>query len=215
MSFLTRPGGFAGSSAHINNWQNDLQARQPQIRVGQPNAAGGSSNASNSGGFPGLETIWDQIMGGRTGGTNPTQPSQPTTQTNTTAPGTITPSPIYSNQQKQEATNAAVAQQHMGANLSWLQNQAARPGMSIHSPATASRALPAYAGALAGGARAGVMTPLEMDTADASHLLAGQSALAGSNVDYNRIQSMLDAGDRGSQLSQSGALLQLLTSLMG
>lgn len=225
------PQGFSGSQHHINQWQNDLYSRQPQVRVPQQTNTGARSsqdqflginnNPPAAGG--GLTSVWEQLIGGGNllgGNTNQAGTGLPAGTGGGASGGSvqssaITPGPIYNNQQTQEATNSAVAQQHVGANLPWLTNQATGQGMSVRSPAAMTRALPSYAGALAGGATAGVMTPLEMDTANASHILSGQSALAGSNIDYNRIGEMLNAGERGSSIRQSGALLELFQRLIG
>lgn len=114
----------------------------------------------------------------------------------------IQPTGIYSPQQTQQAMHQGVANAQQGANMPWLQSQMRRPGMSVNSPATQSRALPQFAGALAQGNEAQWAIPMEDMIANASHLLQGQTAREDEALGWGRLQSLMNTAQQrfGAQM---------------
>lgn len=124
----------------------------------------------------------------------------------------ITPTGIYSPQQTQQAMHQGVASAQQGANMPWLQSQMRRPGMSVNSPATQSRALPTYAGALAQGQEAQWAIPMQDMIANAQHMLSGETAREDEALGWGRLQSMLNTAQNrfGAQM-----LSTLLSQFVG
>lgn len=114
----------------------------------------------------------------------------------------INPQNIYSPQQTNQATNQAMATAQQGANLPWLQGQMRRPGMSVNSPATQSRALVPYSQALAQGEEARYAVPMEDMIANAQHMLSGQTAREDEALGWGRLQSLMNTAQQrfGAQL---------------
>lgn len=114
----------------------------------------------------------------------------------------VQPQNIYSQDQTTQAMHQGVASAQQGANMPWLQSQMRRPGMSVNSPAMQSRALPAYAGALAAGNEAQYAIPMEDMIANANFRLSGETAREDEALGWGRLQSMMNTAQQrfGAQL---------------
>jgi hypothetical protein len=121
---------------------------------------------------------------------------------------------IYSQQQMADAAEAEASEHLTGANLPWLANQAARPGMSVRSPGIISRVLPAYAQALSGAAGARVNVPQQMNVANRQFQTQSESAGVQDTQDWMRIQQMLDAAQRGAAINNTGLISGLIGQIL-
>ncbi len=175
-----------------------LRQQQPSPQVSTPQRPAGSmyagsrayiGNQQGGGGF--MDTI-NRMTGS----------GQPNIQTS------ITPGPIYSPQQTQEAVNSAVASQHVP--LPWLQSRYAGRGMGVNSPGVIGSVLPTYARGVAAGQQATAQIPFQDTLADAQHILAGQTARENEAQDIYRILSGQDSVNRNFQLNSLQSLLGLL-----
>ena len=121
---------------------------------------------------------------------------------------------IYSQGQMADAAEAEASEHLTGANLPWLANQAARPGMSVRSPGIISRVLPAYAQALSGAAGARVNVPHQMDVANRQFQTQTESAADNEALDWARIQQMLQAAQRGAAINNTGLVGGLIGQIL-
>lgn len=124
----------------------------------------------------------------------------------------ITPGPVYTPQQTQEAANSAVASNYMP--LPWLQSRYAGRGMSVNSPGVTTAVLPAYAQGLIGGQTASAQIPFQDTRADAQHILAGQTGRENEALGWSRLLSGADSVNRNFQMNSLQSLLSLLGGLM-
>lgn len=146
----------------------------------------------------------------------PWQPSPTGGQSSVTT--SITPGTIYSPQATQHAVNQARATAAMNANPLFAQKQFDRPGLS-RSAGTMAAAIPTIADALAAGRSAATALPFADASANAAHLLAGQTArdqeglgLAGIN---QSLSAMMQNFDQGQKQQQYSLLMQLLQGIGG
>lgn len=121
---------------------------------------------------------------------------------------------IYSQQQMADAAEAEASESLVGANLPWLANQAARPGMSVRSPGIISRVLPAYAQALSGGTNARVNTPYQMQVANRQFQTQSESAADQDLLARAHIQQMLDQAQRGAAINNTGLIGGLIGQIL-
>lgn len=186
---MTTSGIRPASVVAASQRQQQMRPQQPQMPQRAPYAwtAAGRAAAQGGGQMGSGNPLLDQLNGG-------------TVQTS------ITPQNIYSPQQTQAAVNQAIASSSVP--LDWLKSRFAGKGMSVNSPAAISRALVPYSQGLAQGQIASAQIPLQDATANAQHMLAGESARENEGIDWARLMV-------GAQGINQNARMNTLQSVLG
>lgn len=180
--------------AKLNNWSNG------------PWVAGGMYGQPPQGIPGGGQGGGGQVGGGQGGGGGTLPPLQANIQARSDYP------PVYTNQQTQDATNAAVATAHQ-VNVPWLLKQNARGGMSGRS--LGGVVMPQYAAALTQGNVAQQSIPFQHAQANAMNRLQHQDLGWGEALGYaNNALDMRNAYNQ-AQLGQFNNLLEYLRRITG
>lgn len=201
---LDRTQNKSLQSAGIQQQQIDarrrafMNANMPRPSYGQPGnqryaPGAGGNNQPGNGGLD-FNNLVDSIMG------------QPTNSTN---------NQIYQQSQMARAGEMAASEALTAANIPWLANQAARPGMSVRSPGLLQRVMPQFAQAMNQGREAQFNTPYQMDVQNAGFRTQNQVAGEDEMQGYGRLDQMIRSANRGAGIDRLSSIFNLVGGIMG
>jgi hypothetical protein len=127
---------------------------------------------------------------------------------------TITPQTVYQPQDTRAATNQAIADAQMNANLRWLQKPYDKPGVS-RSASQLALAIPQAQQYLSQGQLAAQQIPFSDATTNAQSLLRGQTGRDAEGLGLANVLSQFNSSNMGFNTAQNSSLLNLISSLLG
>lgn len=155
-------------------------------------------------------------MGGAdpTQGAAPAQPGQAPGQSLFNVQTSVTPQPIYNQQQTQYSKNQAMADAYQQSSFPWLLKQFDRPGMS-RSAGQMGAALPQYAQGLSNAALAQQTIPFQDAAANAQQMLQSETSRESEAQGLARVLAGFQGSNQNAQIAQQNQLLSLLSQLLG
>lgn len=126
----------------------------------------------------------------------------------------ITPQPVYNQNQTQYAKNQAMADAYQQSSFPWLLKQFDRPGMS-RSQGTIGAATPQYVQGLANAGMAQQAIPFQDAAANAQNMLQGETARESEAQGLARVLAGFQGSNQNAQIAQQNQLLSLLSQLLG
>lgn len=196
-----------GDQRHVLQAGVDYPYPQPQQLSNDYTVGQGlqQKKASGSSGFGYWSQPSDQV---------PTPAPLPASSTSPNIQTTITPQSVYTPQDTRAATNQAIADSQMNANLRWLQKPYDKPGVS-RSASQLALAIPQAQQYLSQGQLAAQQIPFSDATTNAQSLLRGQTGRDAEGLGLANVLSQFNASNMGYNTAQNSSLLNLISSLLG
>jgi len=144
----------------------------------------------------------------------PTPAPLPAGDTSPNIQTTITPQTVYQPQDTRAATNQAIADSQMNANLRWLQKPYDKPGVS-RSASQMALAIPQAQQYLSQGQLAAQQIPFGDATTNAQSILRGQTGRDAEGLGLANVLSQFNSSNMGFNTAQNSSLLNLISSLLG